>query len=126
MIIEKTFWAKKVADGAQYFAYDNAGNVGKFVKKYGGSAAANIKLSDSVASQVPADTEVYSILTNNDPTPPGDRPYRVIADGQYYDHGHATLKEANTVAKSITQHFSTILVVKERVEEAVDSDLITI
>lgn len=124
MIINKSFWFKETPLTKQAFSYENPKNIPKFVKEYGGKAIPSLELSDFVAEQLPDKAEIFSVLVNsNSARPkvaPGSqvRPFKILVrydDDSYglYDEGHVTLKDANTLAKSIIKDFSLVLVYKE-------------
>lgn len=124
MIINKPFWLKETQYTKQAFSYDNAANVTKFVKNYGGKGLANLELSDEVAQHLPPGVEVYSVLVNSNPSRQKIaqtslvKSYKILVkfdDGTFgfYDEGHASLREANTTAKSINANFPIVLVVRE-------------
>jgi hypothetical protein len=124
MIINKPFWLKETQHTKQAFSYDNASNVTKFVKNYGGKGLANLELSDEVAQHLPPGSDVYSVLVNSNPSRQKVaqtnlvKQYKILVkfdDGEYgfYDEGHASLREANTTAKSINANFPVVLVIRE-------------
>jgi hypothetical protein len=134
MIIEKTFWYKDTPTTKQAFSYDNDKNVPKFVKQYGGKMLPSLLLSDFVAENIPPNTEVYSVLVNEKPVSAGSGPsdmrrFKVLvkagSEWSYYDQGHTSLREANTVAKSITKNYELVIVVKENYveDEAIEEEL---
>lgn len=133
MIINKRFWFKEYASAKQAFSYDNPSNVTKFVKQWGGVSLSSLELSDDVASHIPPDADIYSVLVNSDSSRPklstegasDARRYKVLVkddDNEYsiYDEGHLTLKEANSVAKTVTKFYPIVLVYRQRVTDGAD------
>lgn len=124
MKIDKKFWFKQSGLTKHAFSYDNAQYVTKFTQQYGGEALDSLTVSDEVGKLLSRDLELCSILVNNgaevkkETTGLKNR-FKIMVSGpdgfKEYDSGHATLRDANNVAKNITKYYTTVVVLRSSV-----------
>lgn len=125
MKIDKKFWFKQSGLTKQAYSYDNDQHAIKYAQQYGGDVIDSLTVSDEVGSLLNRDTELCSVLVNGSLHVQADsvttlkNRYKVYVSGpegfREYDTGHATLRDANNVAKTITKYFYQVIVLRSSI-----------